>query len=568
MSIDGVEQKSFAMLKGDFSCRSNALESACAKHPFCFLSLIAVILLGYIFIYSEPGFQIPVSADSNSETDSLNYAVVIDAGSSGSRAYLYVWPEHSGDPKSLLKIDPLLNRNGEPIVKSISPGLSSLGDKPSGAGDYIANLLDFASEAIPEERHTATHLFILATAGMRLLSQEKQNSILTNLRQSIRENYRFLFPEKNLEVISGTEEGIYQWISINYVLGKLDPSKRDSSAEGSGPRTVGAIDMGGASLQIAMEISSDHLLESLSTTDKNHIDSLNLGTQSSDADHTYKVFVTTFLGYGANEALSRHRRKLILSQLEGHSRKPHGLSPQDRLHDPCLPKGLQENVTLSIDPEKLSLQDGKRTKKLFGPATKIYLIGTGDWNECYIELSQFIRSRETFLKSCSPGEKTCPDAGIQRPPIDFDTSEFYAFSEFWYTAEDVLRMGGVYTFDKFRRASQDFCSQDWSVIFEKFSEGSFPQADLERMKTQCFKSAWVVVALHQGLAFPENYSRLTAAPNSLNGRVIHWTLGALLYRTRFLPKDFEMRLLLPVQHQHHLFRAEILFRGSVQLKPN
>ena len=35
-----------------------------------------------------------------------------------------------------------------------------------------------------------------------------------------------------------------------------------------------------------------------------------------DDDLSYKVFVTTFLGYGANEAMARHRRSLLLSQLE------------------------------------------------------------------------------------------------------------------------------------------------------------------------------------------------------------------------------------------------------------
>ena len=58
----------------------------------------------------------------------------------------------------------------------------------------------------------------------------------------------------------------------------------------------------------------------------------------------------------------------------------------------------------------------------------------------------------------------------------------------------------------------------------------------------------------QGLTFPLNYGHLTAAPNTVHGevdwqkmrkttyeligffnQVVHWTLGALLYRTRFFP---------------------------------
>ena len=47
------------------------------------------------------------SSTTSSLEDSVNYAVVMDAGSSGTRAYLYSWPQHSGDPHQLLKWDSL-----------------------------------------------------------------------------------------------------------------------------------------------------------------------------------------------------------------------------------------------------------------------------------------------------------------------------------------------------------------------------------------------------------------------------------------------------------------------------
>ena len=52
---------------------------------------------------------------------------MIDAGSSGSRAYLYGWPSHSGDMHELLKIRPLVSKaqgSEEPLVEKASPGLS------------------------------------------------------------------------------------------------------------------------------------------------------------------------------------------------------------------------------------------------------------------------------------------------------------------------------------------------------------------------------------------------------------------------------------------------------------
>ncbi|XP_063902031.1 nucleoside-diphosphatase mig-23-like [Zophobas morio] len=43
-------------------------------------------------------------------------------------------------------------------------------------------------------------------------------------------------------------EGVFSWITVNYLLGKFD------SLDEQPPRTDGIIDMGGASAQIAFEV--------------------------------------------------------------------------------------------------------------------------------------------------------------------------------------------------------------------------------------------------------------------------------------------------------------------------
>ena len=63
------------------------------------------------------------------------------------------------------------------------------------------------------------------------------------------------------------QEGVYQWLAINYVLGKFKYMHHRETEGDSGhhrhhdivhrPRTVGAIDMGGASMQFAMEVTKD-----------------------------------------------------------------------------------------------------------------------------------------------------------------------------------------------------------------------------------------------------------------------------------------------------------------------
>jgi ectonucleoside triphosphate diphosphohydrolase 4 len=68
---------------------------------------------------------------------------------------------------------------------------------------------------------------MLATAGMRMIPQEAQDSILSELRGSIPSMTNFVFSEKNVGVITGKEEGIYAWIAANYILGKLKVSIRN-----------------------------------------------------------------------------------------------------------------------------------------------------------------------------------------------------------------------------------------------------------------------------------------------------------------------------------------------------
>ena len=90
----------------------------------------------------------------------LHYGVVIDCGSSGSRLYIYVWPEHSGRENELLQIKQLLDRQGNPVVKKLEPGmlfaisisiifiiefeflgLSSMAKTPQNATEYLKMLL-------------------------------------------------------------------------------------------------------------------------------------------------------------------------------------------------------------------------------------------------------------------------------------------------------------------------------------------------------------------------------------------------------------------------------------------
>ena len=81
--------------------------------------------------------------------------------------------------------------------------------------------MNLAAANIPTEKHSETVLYILATAGMRMISESDQEEILTAVRSEVPKMVDFVFSDSHADIITGKEEGIYAWISANFVLNKL-----------------------------------------------------------------------------------------------------------------------------------------------------------------------------------------------------------------------------------------------------------------------------------------------------------------------------------------------------------
>lgn len=481
-----------------------------------FLIIVLLMLLPFRQMFTRP-----YSSYDNTVSDT-NYGIVIDCGSSGSRVYVYHWPPHSGNSNELLHVQQLEDGNGEAVVKKVSPGLSSFENNPDDASDHIKELLLFAQKFIPREKHKETFLYVMATAGMRMLSERSQKAILADLQTDIKAEFDFVAPENHFEVISGKQEGVYAWIAINYVLDRFSHSEENEegtilvtqpSVGGSEKphlrkRTVGMIDMGGGSVQIAFEVTNPNQIKEL----PGHLVSeVNLGCQDSDTEHRYKVYVTTFLGYGANSARERYEEMLIKNAAVLGRRG----TAKDPLPDVCLPNGMTQ-----VAEDKAGVTYN--------------LIGTGRFDDCLEAVNPLLNKSVPCLKS------PCSINGMHQPDIDLHNS-FYGFSEFWYSTEDVFRMGGLYNYQKFKRKGEEFCATSWSQLKAWYDQKLYPKADDHRFSFQCFKSAWMMEVFHHGFDFPTSYSKLTSA-QLVRHKDVGWTLGALIHRTRFLPlRDIEMQ---------------------------
>lgn len=423
----------------------------------------------------------------------FQYGVMLDAGSSGTRVYLYKWPP--GHTNGLLRIEQMKDKAGKILAMVTSPGLSAYADNPLSAYKSIKSLLLYASLNIPNGKHKETPLYILCTAGMRLLPEEKRNNIMNIVASNIRQQFDFFFKPSHIEVIDGRMEGVYGWIAVNYMLGRFD----HDFVEHQRQPTVGALDMGGASTQITYEVPKSEELPSELSMD------IDLGCHAHPGpkSHTYRLYATTFLGFGANEARKRYV-DMLLDQNQ--------VNPDHGLHyvsDPCLPRGMLET----------------QSNHLFHHVT---FKGEGNFTKCREKLNPLLNKPNSCPRS------PCSMNGVFQPPINFYDQEMYGFSEYWYTLDDILHVGGVYKEEKFMRAAKEFCATDWQILSDRFKSGEFPAADQHRFQYQCFKSAWVLAILHDGHHFPSNYEKFISA-KTVNSEVIQWTYGAMIYRTRYLP---------------------------------
>lgn len=368
---------------------------------------------------------------------------------------------------------------------------------------------------------------------MRLLEDLPRKALLKQICSYAQKNTHFLLPDCDLhiQVISGETEGLYGWIAANYLLGGFD--KPDKHDHGKGHHTYGFLDMGGASAQIAFAPNA--------TEAEKHADDLQLLRMRTldGAAAEYKVFVTTWLGFGANEARRRYNLALI---------DEHPADAQELL-DPCLPKGLSVEMT-----KKGKIVPKKQEEK---PKDLLHLKGTGNFAEC-------LRRTLPLLEKDKPcPEENCLIAGTPVPAIDFDVNHFIGVSEYWHTTHEIFEMGHkdkAYDFHTYQERVNEFCSQSWSKIAEDVKKETWGhKVDETTALEVCFKASWLISILHDGIGIPrvpiegaktsfngtkevighakqKGYLEPFQAINKIDGTELSWTLGRMvLYAASEVP---------------------------------
>ena len=95
------------------------------------------------------------------------YMVMVDAGSSGSRAHVFKLKWKTAGARAGVGELPDVQLPSKKL--KIEPGLSSYEHSPGAAGESLLKLIEFAKRHVPPEHWSSTPFIVAATAGLRLL---------------------------------------------------------------------------------------------------------------------------------------------------------------------------------------------------------------------------------------------------------------------------------------------------------------------------------------------------------------------------------------------------------------
>ncbi|GAX78358.1 hypothetical protein CEUSTIGMA_g5800.t1 [Chlamydomonas eustigma] len=168
------------------------------------------------------------------------YVVVIDCGSSGTRLFAYIWRPGESDqslpeiyaikPSEASDMIPKKARKGIYERVETQPGIDTFANDLQGLRTRsLGPLLNWACAVIPSRQRSSTPLYLFATAGVRKLPEASRDHLLNAIRAELSVS-GFRFEPHWARIISGTDEGMYGWVSMNYLLGALGPVSRHTAA--------------------------------------------------------------------------------------------------------------------------------------------------------------------------------------------------------------------------------------------------------------------------------------------------------------------------------------------------
>jgi hypothetical protein len=375
---------------------------------------------------------------------------------------------------------------------------------------------------------------------MRILRIENglvANKILRDIKQSFdlftdSEND---FKVKNVEIISGYKEGLYCWIATNYLMDFI-PEERSQIVG-----TVGTLDMGGASAQIAFQVGPARAVnanpESAPAPEANASPTADLSGNSaapavldsedgeSRADHTikertrlfgrdYQVSTFSNLCYGNDDARKRFQMLLILQHPESRT-----------VHDPCThARQLERNVVAEDLVKDVCTYDPNGESRQLPHPTYTF-VAQPDVMRC-AQLTRQLVSVESVRQNFKDYEFQV----LERPPPK--DMRFFAMSTFYFAAKQ-LRNREIVSFkdeNEMAAAIASYCARTWDDVVHLRKPNEF-----RYVQNFCFSVNYVFNYLKHVYRFRAEQFGQIEFRGQLGGHTLGWSLGYMLQETNTIP---------------------------------
>ncbi|KAI1326831.1 guanosine-diphosphatase [Xylariaceae sp. FL0255] len=423
----------------------------------------------------------------------VQYVLMIDAGSTGSRIHVYKFNNCGPAPEL----------EGEVFKKTETSvgGLSKYKGDPQAAAKTLDPLMAAAMETVPDALKSCTPIAVKATAGLRMIGTDAADAILKEVRRHLEEDYPFPVvsdAEGGVQIMDGSDEGVYAWVTTNYLLGKIGGPDQSP--------TAAILDLGGGSTQIVFEptfkgLPSGGMPEKMAEGD--HKYDLSYGGRQ------FELYQHSHLGYGLMAA----RNAIHLNLLHEIYQQEKSLSFLDKpiLNHPCINAGQSDIIKVNLGDDS-PLGKGEIELNMTGPATPMPA-------QCR-SLAENI-----LFKDAACALAPCSFNGIHQPSMakTFAREDVYVIS-FFYDRTKPLGMPDSFTLRELHDLTNTVCGGEkaWDVF------NNIPDAieELTGRGEYCLDLNFMISLLHTGYDMP--IDREVRIAKKIKDNELGWCLGASL----------------------------------------
>ena len=423
----------------------------------------------------------------------IQYVLMIDAGSTGSRIHVYRFNNCGPTPElehEEFKMTP---------KKEGGSGLSSYGSDAEGAARSLDELMNVAMQTVPDAYKSCSPVAVKATAGLRKVGDEQANRTLAAVRKRLETQYPFPVVSEEqggVEVMPGENEGVYAWITTNYLLGKIGgPDKTPSAA---------IFDLGGGSTQIVFEPTFPQapkggMPEKLADGDFKY--NLTFGGRG------FELYQHSYMGYGLMEARKKLHQQVVAA---GHSNNKGGKDwLEDPIVNPCIAPGMSKQFKLEMDKDQVMAGE-KLDVNMTGPSQ-------GSATQCRAIAEKALnKEKECTLQPCA-------FQGVHQPSLEktFAREDIYLFS-FFYDRTQPLGMPESFTLEELKDLTAKVC--DGEDSWNDFNSVEGALEELRDRPEYCLDLNFMLALLHTGYEMP--MEREVKIAKKIKGNELGWCLGA------------------------------------------